>query len=258
MLDFLREIAQICIHMDRTRSRAVVKELLKQAASMYGAQFTLFGMRTGRGIALPRQIVITTYPQACQDYYDSNNAHAFDPVVRKAFEVEGVFRWDGLHHGDRQLALRSEMVRNGMEFGFSCSDHGADRSIAILSFCGDRPIASGPGEWEQVAASSALLASVTNKAVTRIVESDTKDPDSTLSPTEANALQLIASGKTAKEVAAQLGVVPRTIRYYLDRAAEKLGVDSRKEAVLKAVAVGIVDIRQFPPAGFKKMGSEQD
>ena len=71
-------------------------------------------------------------------------------------------------------------------------------------------------------------------------------------------MQIVANGKTAKQAAEQLGVKPRTIRYYLDRAAEKLGVESRKEAVLKAVAEGIVDPRQFPPAGFKKQGSEQD
>jgi DNA-binding CsgD family transcriptional regulator len=61
----------------------------------------------------------------------------------------------------------------------------------------------------------------------------------------------MATAMTAKEVADVLGVQERTVRYYLDRAAEKLGVTSRKEAVLKAVADGIIDLRKFPQAGFK-------
>lgn len=258
MSNLLHPVADICIRMEQTRSRGAVREALKEVASIWGASFVLFGMRTGRSISPPRQLVITTYPKAWQDYYDNNNAYAFDPVINKAFQTEGAFRWDGLHHDERQLALRRESVRNGMEFGFSCADRGPDGSMAILSFCGDRPIAPDPADWEQVASAAVLLASVTNKAVTRIVEASTKAYGKALSKVELETLQLIAAGKTAKQAAEQLGVKSRTIRYYLDRAAEKLGVESRKEAVLKAVAEGIVDPRQFPPAGFKKQGSEQD
>ena len=113
-------------------------------------------------------------------------------------------------------------------------------------------------EWENVASAAVLLASVTNKVVTRIVEASAKAYGQALSDKEVATIQLIASGKTAKQAALSIGVKPRTIRYYLDRAADKLGVESRKEAVLKAVADGVVDIREFPPAGFRKKGSEQD
>lgn len=243
--------------MERTRSRGAVRERLKEAVSAVGVAFVLFGMRTGRSIAPPRQIVITTYPKAWQDYYDLNRAFAFDPVINKAFQVEGAFRWDGLHHDERQLALRTESVRNGMEFGFSCSDRGTDGSMAILSFCGDRPIAPSPDQWEQVSAAAVLLASVTNKAVTRIIETSAKALGKALSTSELKALEVIAAGNTGKQAAALLGVKPRTIRYYLDRAAEKLGVETRKEAVLKAVADGIVDTRKFPPAGFSS-ATDQD
>lgn len=256
--DLLRSVAELCIRLDQARSKAAVKDILRSASPIFGASFVLFGMRTGRSIAMPRQIVITTYPKAWQDYYDVNNAYAFDPIINKAFQTEGAFRWDGLHHDERQLALRRESVRNGMEFGFSCADRGADGSMAILSFCGSRPFAPEPSDWEQVAAAAVLLASVTNKALTRIVEAGAKSYGKALSKMELEALQLIAGGKTAKQAAEQLGVKPRTIRYYLDRAAEKLGVESRKEAILKAVAEGIVDPREFPPAGFKNQGSEQD
>lgn len=256
--DLLRSTAEVCIRLDQARSKATVKDVLKTAVPIFDASFVLFGMRTGRSIALPRQVVITTYPKAWQDYYDANNAYAFDPIINKAFQTEGAFRWDGLHHDERQIALRRESVRNGMEFGFSCADRGADGSMAILSFCGDHPIAPEPADWEQVAAAAALLASVTNRAVTRIIEAGARAYGRALSKMELGTLQLIARGKTAREAANELDVKPRTIRYYLDRAAEKLGVESRKEVVLKAVAEGIVDPRQFPPAGFKKQGSEQD
>lgn len=258
MPDILHAIAEVCINIERAQSRGAVKDVLKTALPTLGASFVLFGMRTGRSVTPPRQIVITTYPKAWQAYYDKYGAHAFDPIINKAFQIEGAFRWDGLHHDDRQLALRRESVRNGMEFGFSCADRGTDGSIAILSFCGDRPIAPDLADWEQVAAAAVLLASVTNKALTRIVAASSKAFGRALSVAELNALQLVASGNTGKQAAAKLGVKPRTIRYYLDRAAEKLGVETRKEAVLKAVAEGIVDTRKFPPAGFHTAPNDEN
>ncbi|MDB5975027.1 MAG: LuxR family transcriptional regulator [Nevskia sp.] len=258
MSDRLHAIAEVCINMGQTQSRAAVRETLKAAIPIFGTSFVLFGMRTGRSITPPRQLVITTYPKAWQDYYDANNAYAFDPVINKAFQSEGAFRWDGLHHDPRQLALRRESVRNGMEFGFSCADRGSDGSLAILSFCGGQPIAREPDQWEQVAAAAALLTSVTNKAVTRIIEATAKTFGKALSLSELKTLEIIGAGHTGKQAAAILGVKPRTIRYYLDRAAEKLGVDTRKEAILKAVADGIVDTREFPPAGFSSATAKDE
>jgi len=250
MSELLRIVAEQCLKIEGARSESIVKAALKVAADTFGATYYLFGIRTGRSVRPPQQIVISNYTKAWRQYYDDHGASAFDPVINKAFQFEGAFRWDGLHHDERQLALRRESVRNGMEFGFSCADRGTDGSMAILSFCGNRPIAPNPEQWETVSASAVLLASVTNKAITRIVEARTKSFGKALTERERKALLLIATGATAKQAALALAVKPRTIRYYLDRAAEKLGVESRKEAVIKAVADGIVDTRQFPRAGF--------
>lgn len=43
---------------------------------------------------------------------------------------------------------------------FSCADRGTDGSMAIFSFCGNRPIAPAVEQWEQVATAALLLASV--------------------------------------------------------------------------------------------------
>jgi Response regulator containing a CheY-like receiver domain and an HTH DNA-binding domain len=69
---------------------------------------------------------------------------------------------------------------------------------------------------------------------------------------------MMAEAMTAKQAAAVLGVQPRTVRYYLDRAAEKLGVNTRREAVLKALADGIIDTRKFPLAGFESSMDTDD
>jgi LuxR family transcriptional regulator, quorum-sensing system regulator LasR len=253
MPELLHSIAELCFETEKAQSLNAVRSNLRSAADVFGASFFLFGMRTGKRVSPPAQIIISDYPKAWQKYYDEQGAFAFDPVVNRAFQSVGAFRWDGLHYDERQLALRRESVRNGMTYGFSCSDRGPETSMAILSFCGDRPFAPEPDEWERMAASVSLLASTTNKAVSRIVENRdgrSKVFGQALSEAERKSLEMMAGAMTARQVADVLKVQPGTVRYYLDRAAEKLGVETRREAVMKALAEGIIDIRQFPNAGF--------
>lgn len=246
-------IAGLCFQMEKAHSFDAVRELLRAAATSFGASFYLFGIRTGRNISPPQQRVITNYPEAWQLYYDKQGAFAFDPVLNKALQFVGTFRWDGLHRDERQMALRRQSIANGMEFGFSCSDRGPQWSFAILSFCGDRRIAPEAEQWEATAAGTALLAATANKAVSRIIEAKNARGGihgEALTETELKSLELMAAAMTAEQAAVVLKVRPRTVRYYLDRAAEKLGVETRREAVMMALAQGIIDTRHFPNAGF--------
>lgn len=246
-------IADLCFEVEKARTYTSVRETLTTAAEAFGTSYYMLGMRTGKTVSPPAQIILSNYPKQWQRYYDEQGAHAFDPVILKAFQFSGPFRWDGLHQDERQLALRRESIENGMEFGFSCPDRGPDASIAMLSFCGRQAIASEPDQWEATEASIRLLVSMTHKALIEIVEA--RDSENAiigkpLSYAELQALGMMANAMTAQQAADKLGVQERTIRYYLDSAADKLGVETRKEAVLKAVADGIVDTREFPHAGF--------
>ncbi|MDZ4078494.1 LuxR family transcriptional regulator [Hydrocarboniphaga sp.] len=254
MPDLQHAIAELCFELEKAQTYTRVRELLLSAAGAFGTSFYLLGMRTGRTISPPAQIVISNYPRPWRRYYDEQGAYAFDPVINRAFQSAGAFRWDGLHKDERQLALRRESVRNGMAFGFSCSDRGPDSSLAILSFCGREPIAPEPAQWEITEVAVRLLASTAHKAVIAIIESragTTSLLGNPLTDAERRSLEMMASAMTAKQAAAVLGVQPRTVRYYLDRAAEKLGVDTRREAVIKALADSIIDTRKFPKAGFE-------
>lgn len=61
-----------------------------------------------------------------------------------------------------------------------------------------------------------------------------------LSARELDCLTLAAKGEPDADAAARLGVTPRTIRFHLANAAEKLGARSRIHAVALAAQLGIV------------------
>lgn len=63
---------------------------------------------------------------------------------------------------------------------------------------------------------------------------------SALTPRETQTLQLLAEGKTNKEIAAELHLSDYTVRHYVNNIIEKLQVSGRTEAVAMAFKSGIL------------------
>jgi two-component system NarL family response regulator len=64
-----------------------------------------------------------------------------------------------------------------------------------------------------------------------------------LTPREVAVLQLVAQGKSNKEIGTSLSLAEGTVKTHLKRIYEKLGVGDRTEAALLAVQRGIVTLR---------------
>ena len=79
-------------------------------------------------------------------------------------------------------------------------------------------------------AQSALIGRVQNGAETA----------PSLSPQEVNVLRLAAEGRTNAAIGAALFVSETTVKTYLSRAYEKLGVADRTSAVRKAIELGVI------------------
>ena len=63
-----------------------------------------------------------------------------------------------------------------------------------------------------------------------------------LTPREQNVLQLLAQGLQNKEIAAELVITERTVKFYVSSILSKLGAGNRTEAVTLAVQRGLVKL----------------
>jgi len=70
----------------------------------------------------------------------------------------------------------------------------------------------------------------------------TEQPARDLTPRQREILQLLAEGRSAKEIAGVLGVSPRTVEFHKYKMMELLGVHSNAELVHYAIKHGIVPI----------------
>lgn len=68
-----------------------------------------------------------------------------------------------------------------------------------------------------------------------------KSGDAALSPREREILQLLAAGKTQREIATELVISPKTVATHIQHLLAKLGVHSRAQAVAAAYRLGLVE-----------------
>jgi DNA-binding NarL/FixJ family response regulator len=88
---------------------------------------------------------------------------------------------------------------------------------------------------------SVLDATLAQKLFTRIAR---KEEDSLVEPLtdrEHEVLTLTAKGLTNKVIAVQLGISDRTVQNHLANIFSKLQADSRTEAVMRAVSLGLIN-----------------
>lgn len=83
---------------------------------------------------------------------------------------------------------------------------------------------------------------LTPSAQTALIDSMQRRTDArpSLSPQEINVLRLAAEGRTNAAIGAELFVSETTVKTYLSRAYEKLGVTDRTSAVRKAIELGVI------------------
>jgi DNA-binding CsgD family transcriptional regulator len=61
------------------------------------------------------------------------------------------------------------------------------------------------------------------------------EADARLTAREREVLQWLAAGKTDRDIGDILGISPRTVHKHLQRIYEKLGVETRTAAVVRAL-----------------------
>ena len=68
-----------------------------------------------------------------------------------------------------------------------------------------------------------------------------------LSPRETEILRLVASGKTTKEIGAELAIAESTVNWHVGNMHTKLGAANRAEAVAIAMGNGTLEGAAPPP-----------
>lgn len=87
---------------------------------------------------------------------------------------------------------------------------------------------------------SALDPNITRKLMSNLFKPADTTPINSLTDRELDVLQLAAKGFTNKAIGVQLGISDRTVQGHLAHIFAKLQANSRTEAVMRAVSMGMI------------------
>lgn len=73
--------------------------------------------------------------------------------------------------------------------------------------------------------------------------------DHGLTPRELELTQWLAHGLTNSQIATRMHLSEGSVKQYLTRVADKLGVGSRTQVLVRTIQLGIVDSGALPPLG---------
>ncbi len=238
----LKDIAALCIEIEKPRRRYEVQEWIEKAQQLFGASHYLLGVRGYMKIQKkPLEFHVTNWPAACKLEYDARELAVRDPFLQRARNNVGSFRWEDIPQSERTEEVMSFMAGYGMKHALVSTYVLPDGYIGIIVLARPNPFPE-KDEADLFNSGTLLCGSLLRTVIYNFMADNpiVTQTGVTLTDTEKDCVELIAMGKTAKAVGRELGITDHTVRYHLDRVAAKLDVQTRKQAVAEAMRRDLV------------------
>lgn len=194
-----------------------------------------------------RAVVMYTYPEEWVRAFSERKLFNVDPVFRRADSTMRPFFWDSEEFRSgltqQQQAILAEASVYGIAHGYTVPIHLPGPRGAYPASCSvvaDDALAEPPTKYVVQ-----LMAYFLYDAAIRLSEAVTRDVEPTvgrttieLSNRERQCLELVAQGKSDWVAGKLLGISERTVHNHIERAKRRLGVTTRVQAIVHALATG--------------------
>lgn len=174
----------------------------------------------------------SNYDDEWQKRYASENYISLDPVVTQARRTMRPTAWSHAEkhrYGTRERRFFDEAREFGIASGITVPIRGGFGSFAMLSLAANDEYTSQINIRDVALAATAVA--YVHSSLLRFSNNTLAAADTTLSPRELTCMIWASMGKTKNETAKLLGLKEKTVRFYLERAREKLGASNIAHAV---------------------------
>ncbi|SRR5664280_32003 len=178
------------------------------------------------------------FAEASRDVADSKR----DPVMKRLKRTSVPFVYDQeLYVRDGAADLWEQQAMYGYNTGVSVALHLQDHKHFLLGVDREKALPDNVDEVTQMLASLQLLAVHAQDAAVRLLGVQTAPKDiPRLTSRELEVLRWTMDGKSAWAVGEILAVSENTVNFHLRNVFRKLGSSSKHQAVLKAMALGLL------------------
>jgi DNA-binding CsgD family transcriptional regulator len=226
------------------KHRDQLEPALRDLCLRYGLSHMTFLVAHIRGQSARYPYFCTTYPAAWTEAYFERNYFDVDPVI-------GVLRWGHLPVDWSSLDWRptpadhffKEATRHGVgPHGLTVPVRGPKGERCLFSVTSNCP----KRDWSSVRASSIhelhILSHYLHETVLAVTGLRDAGGYRELSARERQCLQLLATGRISKQIAAALGISESAVKLYLRSARTKLDASTSHQAVAKASFLELIDL----------------
>ena len=216
-------------------------EVVKSTASKLGFDYCAYGMQSPLSIAEPKTIMLNNYPQAWQQRYVEQQYVKVDPTVQHCMVSLKPLVWSSQYtHTQAEKDFWEEARSYGLNVGWAQSsrDFIGTRGMLTLARSSDQL-----SEKEQKARYTNMywLTQTVHSSIAKIVNDvEFSQFNLYLTNREKEVLRWTAEGKTSAEIAQILGVSERTINFHLSNSMQKLNVNNKISAAIRAVMLGLL------------------
>lgn len=188
----------------------------------------------------PQSIMLHNYPLAWVRIHSQEQLHRIDPVFRHAESHPLPFNWNSTFRKSPVTALQSKLLAAAHKFGIA---HGYTIPLTLSwapgwlpASCSVVPASDNLDRWNYRVVE--LMANYLFAAVHRSHARHTIRRATELSVRERQCLILAANGNDDRAIGERLGVSHVTAHTYIERTKQQLGVCTRVQAVVQALATG--------------------
>lgn len=223
-------------------TEAEVQAAARQIVEYFGLRSFVFGAFVRSGGREHYRYLVGCVPAWCY-LYDQNKWYAIDPFIEHALKSTSPVLASEVHLGSPgQERLMAQAAEHGFRSGVVVPAHGSRGTRVGILYLGTD---DGP---ERARESLTRHRNLMRAFALELMEWwDAKLRDSSLETLELDELDLdllakAVEGATAEEAAHELGVTLSRARSRYERIARKLEVSGKREAVEKAVALGLISV----------------
>jgi DNA-binding CsgD family transcriptional regulator len=192
-------------------------------------------------------IMVLNYPRPWVEAYSNLKLHRIDPVFRCADRTRLPFFWDAPEFrtciSDEQLRMLALARSFGLEHGYTVPIHGPDHALRTPSSCSVIPDSRVLDESHYFAVQ--LIAYYAFDRAARLSRSQSDVEPSALSSRERECLELAAQGKDDWTIGQLLNLSKNTVHRHLDNVLHRMGVSTRVQAVVQALATHQIFLRDI-------------
>lgn len=235
------ETAQL-VQLLESKDAETWKQSLLSAANSVGFEQVMYAVVHSRHAQYENAFVQTNYSAEWRERYDAERFAYVDPTVGHCLISTLPIVWEpDAFSTSGGRVLYEEACSFGMRTGVTLPIHGPGGEVGLLSLASDT--APGPQFTRDVAHNMGELALLRDYAFAASLPFALQggaEAAPRLTRRELEVLQWVMAGKSSWEISMITRCSEATVNFHLANVRQKFNVNTRQQAVVKAIALGLL------------------